>query len=107
MYSKLGNVNLHVIGKLSFQRLQPRLRRIAQKLRDGVDGVHRRARAENLAPRVRLDRWELVFGVIRVHGLNLVERRRPQHLPASDFRKCQNGSTKKIRSVKVQKAAKL
>mmetsp|Transcript_13782 Transcript_13782/g.40813 ORF Transcript_13782/g.40813 Transcript_13782/m.40813 type:complete len:224 (+) Transcript_13782:903-1574(+) len=45
-----------------------------------VDGLRGRTRSEHLRPRMRLDLRELELAVVRVHGLDLLLARRPEHL---------------------------
>mmetsp|Transcript_53225 Transcript_53225/g.122301 ORF Transcript_53225/g.122301 Transcript_53225/m.122301 type:complete len:225 (+) Transcript_53225:362-1036(+) len=66
------------------QRLQARVGSVAQELGDELDGLRWRARPENLAPRVRLHLRELVLGVVLVHGLDLLQRRRSENLDNLD-----------------------
>mmetsp|Transcript_30501 Transcript_30501/g.79201 ORF Transcript_30501/g.79201 Transcript_30501/m.79201 type:complete len:203 (-) Transcript_30501:740-1348(-) len=66
------------------ERLHSRVGRVLEELGHEINGVLRRARAEDFAPRVRLDLRELVLGVILVHRLDLVEGGRAEHLDNLD-----------------------
>ena len=62
------------------ERRDAHLGRVREHARDRVDRVGRRARAEDLAPRVRADLRELELGVVGVHLLDLLTRGRTEHL---------------------------
>mmetsp|Transcript_9353 Transcript_9353/g.23285 ORF Transcript_9353/g.23285 Transcript_9353/m.23285 type:complete len:346 (+) Transcript_9353:247-1284(+) len=70
--------------RASLEGLDARVGRIAQEARDQLDGVRRRAGAEDLVPRVRLDLRELVLGIVLVHRLDLLQGGCAEHLDDFD-----------------------
>lgn len=65
-------------------RAQARLGRVLEQPADELDRLGRGAWAEHLRERVWLDLRELVLHVVRVHRLDLLARRRAEHLDDLD-----------------------
>mmetsp|Transcript_8210 Transcript_8210/g.26446 ORF Transcript_8210/g.26446 Transcript_8210/m.26446 type:complete len:496 (+) Transcript_8210:183-1670(+) len=84
-YAQVGRAQLVEEGhRAAVEGLGTRVGGVPEERADELDGVRRRARSEDLCPRVRLDLRELVLRVVLVHRLDLVERRRAQHLDDLD-----------------------